>query len=927
MGGGWSPAGFHRPGVKAGLLGRQAECEALDGLLTAVRAGESRALVVRGEAGVGKSALLEHLTERAAGCRVVSAAGVQSEMELAFAALHSLCVPMLGHLDGLPGPQRDALGTAFGLRAGPAPDRLLLGLAVLSLLAAAAEERPLVCVIDDAQWLDQASAQVLAFVARRLFAESVACVFAVRDTEEADELSGLPTLDVAGLSAGDARALLRSVVPGPLDAQVRDRLVAEARGNPLALLQLLREYTRPELAGGFGPPATRSLSGRIEDSFRRQLERMPARTRQLLLLAAADPLGDAALLWRAAARLGLGMALVGAANDMIVLGVRVRFRHPLARSAVYRTALPEERRKAHLALAEATDVEADPDRRAWHRAHATAQPDEEVAAELERSAGRAQARGGLAAVGAFLERAAALTPDPRRRAERALAAARAKHLAGAPEPALALLASAQAGPLDELRLAHAELLRAEIASTSNHGSSAAPMLISAARRFEPLDTALARDTYLQALSAAIGILPDEGRSLGEVAAAARTAPPAIGPPRVADLLLDALARHFTEDPEVAAPAMRRALAAFLSEETSATEDFRRLWAAHTLAMALWDDRSGRELADRYVALLRDTGALALLPLALSTRLMLLNFAGELDEAESVNEEIQTLVAATGVRIGFGFQAPAGGALALAAWRGRQAEAEQLADALTNEATARGEGSTASVAHWLTAVLHNGLGQYEQARAAAERATAYQPSPGAAAHWAPAELVEAAVYSGDRELAFRALDQLVATTQASGTDWALGVQARSRALLGQGEEADTRYREAIDRLRRTRMRVDLARAHLLYGEWLRRERRRLDAREQLRTASELFVAMGMEGFADRAERELLATGETARKRTVETSGQLTPQETRIARLAQQGLTNKEIAGRLYVSPRTVEYHLRKVFAKMGITSRSQLERIP
>ncbi|WP_218825687.1 helix-turn-helix transcriptional regulator [Streptosporangium subroseum] len=926
-GAGGLTGGSHRSGTKAGLLGRQAECEALDRLLTAVRAGQSRTLVIRGEAGVGKSALLEHLTESASGCRVVRVAGVQSEMELAFAALHSLCAPMLDLLDGLPGPQRDALGTAFGLRAGPVPDRLLVGMAVLSLLAAAADERPLVCVIDDAQWLDHASAQVLAFLGRRLFAESVACVFAVCAANEVDELSGLPVMDVAGLSTGDARALLRSVVSGPLDEQVRDRLVVEACGNPLALLELVRECTRPELAGGFGPPTAQTTSGRIEDGFRRQLGHLPAHTRRLLLLAAADPLGDAALLWRAAARLGLGVAVVGAANDMIVLGVRVRFRHPLMRSAVYWAALPEERRRVHLALAEATDVDADPDRRAWHRAHGTAQPDEDVAAELERSAGRARARSGLAAVGAFLERAAALTPDPRRRAERALAAAQAKHLAGAPKPALALLAWAQAGPLDELRLAHAELLRAEIASTSDHGESAAPMLLKAARRFEPLDTELARDTYLQALSTAMGVLPDGGRGLVEIAAATRATVPVPAAPRVADLLLDALARHLTEDARIAAPAMRHALTVFLSEEISAEEEFRWLWAAHTIAVALWDDRSGRELADRHVRLIRDTGALALLPLALSRRLILLGFEGELHEAASANEEIQTLVAATGVRSNLGFQGPAGGALVLATWHGRQAEAERLANALMSEAASRGEGSTVSVSQWLRAVLHNSLGQYEEARSAAEHACAHHPSPGAAAHWAPAELVEAAVYSGERELASQALDQLVLTTQASGTDWALGVEARSRALLSQGEEADGRYREAIDRLRRTRMRVDLARSHLVYGEWLRRERRRLDAREQLRTAYELFVAMGMEGFAGRAERELLATGETARRRTAETADQLTPRETQIVRLARQSMTNKEIAGYLYVSTRTVEYHLGKVYAKLGITSRGQLQCIP
>ncbi|MBB6548523.1 AAA family ATPase [Nonomuraea rubra] len=1021
-----------------GLLGRRVECEALDRLLGEVRAGRSRVLVVRGEAGVGKSALLEHLTARASGCRVVRAAGVQPEMEVAFAALYSLCAPLLDLLDGLPEPQRAALGTAFGWREGPAPDRLLLSLAVLSLLAAAAEARPLVCVVDDAQWLDHASAQVLAFVARRLSAESVACVFALRDTDETALLSGLPVMDVAGLASDDAHALLRSVVPGPLDEQVRDRLVAEARGIPLALLELVHTFTHPEpstgyappapwsptgefdlpatwtsgydlataqtgeygllatqaggfelataqtpatgyeqpatrtpaggftlpairgltggfglpaeqppaggftlpairgltggfgrpvawtLAGGFGLPAARMLTGRVEDRFRRQLGRLPAATRRLLLLAAAEPVGDPALLWRAAARLGLGMAALAEAGDLIALGVRVRFRHPAVRSAIYRAALPEERRQAHQALAEATDAGADPDRRAWHRAHATAQPDEDVAAELERATSRAQARGGLAAVAAFLERAVALTPDPRRRAERALAAARAQHLAGASEPALTLLASAEAGPPDELRLAHAELLRAEIAITSHDGSSAAPLLLAAAKRFEPLDAGLSRDAYLHALSSAIRTLPDEGRGLAEVAAATRTAPPAPATPRAADLLLDALTRHLTQDAHSAAPEMRRALAAFLSEDVPGAERLGWAWAAHTVAVALWDDRSGRELADRHARLVRDTGALALLPPALSTRLVQLAFEGRLDEAASVQEEIHTLTAATGVRPGF--EGPAGGALVLAAWQGRQSEAEGLADALMSEAAAYEEGATVAAVQWLRAVLHNGLGQYEQARAAAARACVHHPAPGPAAHWAPAELVEAAALSGERDLAARVLDRLAATTRASGTDWALGIEARSRALLSEGAEADGRFREAIDRLGRTRMRADLARAHLLHGEWLRREGRPDDARQPLRTAHGLFTEMGMAGFAGRAERGLPLEGEPGHGRTAGAAGRLTPHETQIVRLVRDGLTNREIAGRLLVSPKTVEYHLGKVFTKLGITSRRQLGRV-
>lgn len=914
---------------RAVLLGRQNECDVFDRLLTAVRAGEGQSLVIRGERGVGKSALLEHLAKRASGFRVVRTAGVQAETGLAFSALHQLCAPLLDLLEELPAPQRHALGTAFGLCAGPAPDRFLIGLAVLGLLAGAAEHRPLLCLIDDGQWLDPASARTLAFVARRLFAESVACVFAVRDGGEAEQLSGLPAMDLVGLRDDHARALLSSVVAGPLDVQVRDRIVAEARGNPRVLLQLPGELTHADLAGGFGEPTARTVPGPIEGGLQRRLERMPAEARQLLLLAAAEPLGDPALLWRAAARLtgGIDGAATAAVDDLIDFVGRVRFRHPSVRSAVYQAASPEDRRRAHVALAEATDAATDPDRRAWHRAHGAAQPDEEVAAELVRSAGRARARGGLAAAAAFLDLAAALTPDARNRTERTLAAAQAKFQAGAPETALALLTSAEAWPLDAFQLAQAERLHAEIALTSNRGHVAPSILLKAASRLEPLDTGLARETYLQALTAAITTLPDGGRGLREVAAAAGAAPPAPASPRVSDLLLVAMSRCLVDGPRTAAPAIRQALAALGGEDVACEEEQRWLWAACTLAVTVWDERACRAVVDRHLRLIRDAGKLALLPLALGMRIMVLLFEGRLDEAVSVKNELHRIGGATGVRTSHGFDVEAGALLALGAWQGRQAEVERLADAVSADAASCGSAGQLVSAHWLRAVLYNGLGQYEEALEAARRACAYQLSPGAGAPGVPVELVEAAARCGDHELAAQALDQLVETTQTGGTDWAFGVEARSRALLSHGEEAEGLYREAIDRLRRTRMRVDLARAHLLYGEWLRRERRRIDAREHLRTAFELFTVMGMEGFARRAQRELLATGETARKRTVETTDKLTPQETHIARLARQGLTNKEIAGRLYISPRTVEYHLRKVYTKLRVTSRNQLDALP
>ncbi len=359
--------------------------------------------MVRGDSGVGKTVLLEHLAGQAsgAGCRVARAVGVQSEMELAFAGLHQLCAPMLGRVERLPVPQRDALRTAFGLAAGPPPDRFFVGLAVLSLLAEVAGDRPLLCLIDDEQWLDHASALALGFVARRLGADPVGLVFAARDP--GTELAGLPELEVTGLGDSDARALLEAALAGPLDARVRDLIIAETRGNPLALLELPHGLTPAELAGGFGLPGAAPLAGRIEDSFARQLDALPETTRRLLQLAAADPSGDRSLVWRAAGRLGIPVRAGAPATEagLVEFASQVRFRHPLARSAAYRSASLSGRQQMHAALAEVTDPAADPDRRAWHRAEAAAGPDEEVAAELERSAGRAQARGGLAAAAAF----------------------------------------------------------------------------------------------------------------------------------------------------------------------------------------------------------------------------------------------------------------------------------------------------------------------------------------------------------------------------------------------------------------------------------------------------------------------------------------------------------------------------------------------
>jgi DNA-binding CsgD family transcriptional regulator len=907
------------------LRGRRNERDVLERQLQRVRGGESSVLVIRGEAGVGKSALLEYVAERASGCRIVRVAGVESEMELAFAGLHQLCAPMLDGLDRLPGPQRAALRSAFGLQDGDAPNPFIVALAALSLLADAAEAEPLACLVDDAQWLDQASAQALTFAARRLLAERIAIVFAVREPSDAGEFAGLPELVVGGLADDDARWLLASAMPGRLDEHVRDQIVAETRGNPLALLELPRGLTPAELAGGFGLTDARPVAGHIEEAFVQRVRALPRETQRLLLLAAAEPVGDVSLLWRAAEQLQIRGSAGWPAEEagLIEFGIRVRFRHPLVRSAAYRAADFRDRHEAHRALAEATDPDTDPDRRAWHRAQAAAGPDEAVADELERSADRARRRGGVAAAAAFLERATELTPDPARRGVRALASAQAKLEAGSREVAEELLATAELGPLDELQRAGLQRLRAQIAFIFNRGSEGPSLLVDAARRLEVLDPLLARETYLQALGAAMYAgRADADSGVLNVAEAARAAPAAPEPPRSVDLVLDGLACRCAEGPTAGVPALRRALDAVRGE---ALDDHVQImhWLLLTpivqsmTVFELWDDDAFHALATRAVRLARDAGALALLPVALVYRSAVHLFGGEFAAAEAVVREADAIAAATG-NPGLLYAW-----LLVGAWRGVEADAMDFINAGLENPAARSEGRVLALAGYAGAVLNNGLGHYEAAMGSARRATDDGDFGYSSA--ALPELVEAATRSGKAEVASAALPRLQERTRAAGTDWALGVLARSRALLSEGDDADAWYREAIERLERTRIRVELARARLLYGEWLRREGRRVDARGQLRTAHEMFSRFGAEAFTERARRELLATGETVRSRTEGTRDVLTPQEAQIARLAADGQTNPEIGAQLFISPRTVEYHLRKVFSKLDINSRRELRK--
>ena len=906
----------------SGLLDRTSERELLDELLARARDGQSDVLVIRGEAGIGKTALLSYAARHATGFRVTRVTGVEAEMELPFAAIHQLCAPLLDHLDGLPQPQHDALNVALGLASGDVPDRFLVGLAVLGLLSAGAEERPLLCLVEDAQWLDDASGLILGFIARRLLAESVAIMVTVREPDARRDFRGLPELVLRGLPEEDARTLLGRAVQGRIDERVRDRIVAETRGNPLALLDLPRSMSESELAGGFALPAATDLTRHLEDHYRARAAELPEVTQRLLLLAAAEPVGDATLVWRAARGLGIERSSLAPAEDaqLVEVGAQFRFRHPLVRSAVYRAAVLSERRVAHRALAEATDPDTDPDRRAWHRAHAAVGDDEEVAAELERSADRARARGGAAAAAAFLAHATQLTPEPLARGRRALAAAQAKFDAAASDAALELLATAELAPLDEVHRAQLERLRAEIAFARTRGRDAPALLLHAARRLEPLDARLARETHLEAIAAAIyaGHLVDTP-TVREAAEAAAAAPAAPQPPRAIDLLLDGLAIRFVDGYPAGVAPLRKALDAFRGVEELTESDARWLWLASRVARNLWDDEVWYQLVTRGLRTAREAGALRMLPIALTYRASLHVHEGEFSAASSLIEEADAIIEATEM-------APLKVAsLMLAAWRGNESRALELFEAGRLEATARGEGVGLTIIEWATALLYNGHGRYHEALTAAQRGC--ERDDAGLFAWSLVEMIEAGVRSGATEGTSAALDRLSERTRASGTDWALGIEAGSRALLSDGDEAETLYREAVERLARSRGVVHLARARLLYGEWLRREGRRVDAREQLRAAHEMFNGMGAQGFAERARHELLATGETVRKRTDEAPALLTPHEAHIARLAREGLSNPEIGAQLFISPRTVQYHLRKVFQKLDIASRNQLSRIP
>jgi DNA-binding CsgD family transcriptional regulator len=907
------------------LVGRLDECAALDDLLAGLRRRRSAVLVIRGEAGTGKSALLAYVAGRDSVVTTSRAQGIEADMELAYASLHQLCAPFLRDIDRLPEPQREALRVAFGMALGDPPDRFLVGLAVLSLLTRASERRPVLVVVDDAQWLDQVSLQTLEFVARRLLAEAVAMVFAVRDPEGRSVLTGLPQLRLVGLDDAAAGQLLETVVDGRLEDRVRDRMVAETHGNPLALIELFGGRSAADLSYGLDVDEiapSGSVASRVEQDFARRLASLPPATRTLLLIAAASPVGDRQLLLRAATALRIiPDAAPAKSAGLIEFGDSLHFRHPLARSAVYRQAGADERREVHRALADASDPVRDPDRRAWHAAQAAAGPDEDVASALVEAAGRAQQRGGVAAAAVLLERAAELTPDLWQRGRRALTAAEAHFSAAAPDRAVELAAMADLCPLSSLDQARLTRLRARILFARSRSDDAAPLLLEAAARFSASGSSLARETYLEAISATVFAGRVHGTSGARAAAfAARSsgAPSSSSP--AADLLLDGVATLLTDGHRAGVPVLRRALDPFAHEELGSREAVMRWLLLVPVALEAfihygWDLPAWDVLANRAVRLARDIGALGVLPPALIYAGGVHIHQGDFAAAAGMIDEADAIAAATG-------NAPHKyAALVLTGWQGQEASATGIIGDARRTATERGEVSLVGVTGYVQALLFNGLARYEDALAAAR--TGIEHDGFNFTGLSLVEHVEAAVRCGRTDLAEESLARLVELTDAAGTGWARGVSARSRALLSDGDDADRLYRTAVTALGRDRVMVEVARTHLLYGEWLRRSNRRALAREQLRLAHQMFDRMGAAGFAERARRELLATGEHVRSRTDSADIPLTPQEAQIAALAASGMTNPKIGAELFLSPHTVEWHLRKVYTKFGISSRREL----
>ena len=910
------------------LVGRPAEREVLGGLLARAAEGYSGALVLRGEPGVGKTALLDETVAAAVatGMQTARLTGVEPETQLGYAGLHRFLLPFADQLERLPAPQREALRSTFGLVAGPSADRFLVALAVLTLLADVASQVPLVCVVDDAQWLDPESLVALGFVARRLYAERVVLLFAVREPDgQLSALAGLPELAVGGLEGPAAMDLLLSLAPGRLSPSVGARIVAGTGGNPLALAELARELSPAQLAGAEALPEPLPAGGSLEKVFSRRVSRLPPETRLLLAVAAAEPAASAALVWRAAGKLGIDPEAAATADvgGLAEFTPRVEFRHPLIRSVVYHSMPLRQRRRIHQALAAVADGDERPDRMAWHLGMAAVGPDEAVAARLEQAAGRARERGGYAATVTFLTRAADLSADRGLRGGRLLAAAEAALTAGQSSRAGVLLEAATPQLGGPLARAQARRLDGRIRFALGQARETSSVLLEAARALAPIDPYSAREALLEALEAAVYAGWSASQAvLAEIAGAARATRAASGPASATDLLLDGFAVRATAGYPAAVPLLRRAIALLRADDLSPQEGLRRLRLGVVASADLLDDQAQHALAIRWVQLARDHGALTALPVALNQQSVFAEVeAGRFDAARACFAEAFEISAATGNP---GVVGTAGVSEVFElAWRGRETDTRRVAAAVAHEATAADRGGQNILAQYCLAVLELGLGNYQAALQCA--VGVYDDDAPFMGTYVLPELVEAAARCGQTGLAEAALGRLAERAVASGTPLALGLLARSRALLASDTDAEPPYEEAVRHLEQCRSIPQLARAHLVYGEWMRRQRRRRDARERLRTAHDMFTAMGAGAFAERARVELLATGERARQRTAETAEELTPQEARIARLVSEGESNRDIAAQLFLSPSTVDYHLRKVFRKTGVTSRTQLAR--
>jgi DNA-binding CsgD family transcriptional regulator len=908
------------------LIGRRGEQRVVADLLAAMRRGRSGVLVIRGEPGIGKTALLADSLALASDSRIVTISGAESEIELAYAGVQQLCAPFLNYLDALPGPQKNALRVALGSQeaaAGGTPDRLLVGLALLTLLGEAARDRPVVCIVDDAQWVDAASLDAIGFVARRLLADPIAIFFAARQLGAEHQLSGLPELELGGLEDADARALLREMVPGRLDERAREVLLAESGGNPLALLELHKALNPEELAGGYGLAQAASRISRISSSFERRLNELPSETVLLMLIAAADAAARSDWLWAAAERLGLDASVAQPAEDagLITVFDGLRFRHPLIRSAVYRTAPIAARHRVHAALAQVITGSAADEHRAWHRAKAAPRPDEQIATELLRASERAGARGGVAAAAAFLALSADLTSDAELRVQRRLKAANAKLDAGAPAAASELMVSISAENDSEHVGARIALLRAKLAFAINRGRDAPPLLLAAAERLSRLDPLLSRETYLAALMAAmnVGRLPADERSMARsIAEAARSAPPAAEPPRAVDLLLDGLVVRLTDGYAAAAPLLTRGLREYLREDALGTADPRWHGVTHRVCLDLFDRAASNALAARQVEMLRAAGELTVLPAVLYQYAGLCITEGRFNQATGLIVEAEAVIAATG--------APPLASIRpyLAAYRGQEQLCRTLVESAIGDATIRGEGGEVTVALCSKAILHNSYGQYAEALEACAAVSSFDDVGNYG--YMLVEMIEAATRCGEGQVAAEALERLTERADASGSKTAQGLAARSAALVaGDDPRAEAEYQRSIELLEQSYS-LYAMRTRLVYGEWLRRVRRRRDARVELRIAYDAFAAMGAEGFADRARKELTVAGETIYPGPPGQAVGLTAQESHIARLAREGHTTSEIAGQLFLSPRTVEWHLSRIFAKLGIASRRDLRNV-